>query len=364
MSEQKLVNVDLTAEKLDFEMASMNDADLMKIKCFATHEGMNLNGTIFPREVLFNACHSFIDKPVILVPDRNNFPTGHSFDFKKKTFNTEKRINVGHIVGACPVIVFADGEICEVYSVEELNSEKYKNGELRIIADLVIYKNYLSEIADKLSLLHQIDNLSFSMEAMVSAIKNEDGSATCTSIAFTGLAIVDEPAFVNAKSIEVAEKEAQKMDFEKEYNELKTKYDELETKYNEVAEAQSKAEKAEANEELLSVKTELAEKTAELAEAQATIEALNVYKDKVVAEEKAKIADERVAKLAKFGVEKTAEEVAELSNEAFVDMMLEAADKYEPKAEVAEFNGVAFHNVGLDGNSITDLKKALEALNA
>ena len=65
-----------------FEIGSIDDADLMRVICFGTHEGVNLNKTEFPREVLLNSYKSFIDKPLVLLPNLFGEPTGHGFNFK------------------------------------------------------------------------------------------------------------------------------------------------------------------------------------------------------------------------------------------------------------------------------------------
>ena len=60
-----------------FEIGSVQDVDLMKIRCFGTHEGVNENGTDFPRDMLLECYPTFIDKPLILVQDSFGLPTGH-----------------------------------------------------------------------------------------------------------------------------------------------------------------------------------------------------------------------------------------------------------------------------------------------
>lgn len=321
MDNKKVMDIDLTTISNKIEMASYYDADLMRIKAFATTEGRNLNGTIFPRQNLLLAYRSFIDKPVIIVPTSDNSPSGHGFNFKNGTFDLNKRKHVGHITDAYPVIVNEDGEIFEIYSVEEVAN--YPDGELRIVTEMVIYKNYFTDIAERLEFLHNIGELAFSMEALVSAISTEDGGKVCTEIAFTGLAIVDNPAFVNSKSISVSEKEEENMELQEMYDALVA----------EKADVDSKLE--EATNEITSLKEELAEVKGELAtvkaEKETAIAELTPFKEKVEADKKAALGNERAEKLAKFKVEKDATELAELTKEEFVDMLVEAAENFKPE---------------------------------
>ena len=355
MDKEKLI--DLTKQDAQFELASVQDVDLMKILCFATHEGENVNGTIFPPKVLINCYRTFIDKPVVIVPDKFNNPTGHGFDYDKQEFQNDKRVNVGHIVDAYPVVVLADDEMVRVWEASDLDNEDLKDGELRIVTELVIYKHYLYDIAERLKLLHEIGDLSFSMESVVDAYTTEDGGKVCTDISFTGLAIVDKPAFVRAKSIEVAgqKEDEEAMEFKEMYETEKAKNETL------IAEKAVVDEELENTKtELASVKEQLADSKAEVATANAQIEALKPYKEKVETAEKEALGKERVAKLEKFGVKDLdAMELAEMSKDEFADKLIEAAENF--KVEVAEQNqhdsiGVPFH----DTNMKSDFEKLAE----
>lgn len=360
MDKEKLI--DLTKQDAQFEMASVRDADLMKILCFATHEGENLNGTIFPPKILVNCYRTFIDKPVVVVPDKFNNPTGHGFDYNKQEFQNDKRINVGHIVNAYPVVILENGEMYEIWDVSDLDNENLKDGELRIVAELVIYKHYLYDIAERLKFLHEVGNLSFSMEAVVDAYTTEDGGKVCTDISFTGLAIVDKPAFVRAKSIEVAgqKEDEEAMEFKEMYEAEKAKNESL------IAEKAVVDEELENTKtELASVKEELANSKAEVASVKAEVEALKPYKEKVEVAEKEALGKERVAKLEKFGIKDLdAMELAEMSKDEFADKLIEAAENM--KIEVAEENqngviGVPVHNTGMksDFDKLAEIFKGL-----
>ena len=316
--EQVIINVDLTTEG-NIELSSVNSADLMYVRAFATHEGTNANGIRFRRETLLKSYKTFIDKPVIMVADRNNLPTGHGYSYTTKTFDESKRKYIGHITNAFPVIVTKDGGITTI--AEDNGENELPDGELRICVDFVVYKYYLKEIAERLQFLHNIGDFNFSMESKTFGNTEKDGIRDCEDILFTGLAVVANPAFEHSQSITVAEeeKEEQLMDFEKMYNDLKADYDTL------VASTQKNDEMAT---ELASVKTELADTKGKLAEANATIEALKPYKEKVEVAEKEALGKERASKLAKFGVkDANAIELAEKTDIEFANMLCEAADK-------------------------------------
>lgn len=360
MDENQVTILDLTKKDTMFEVASARDDDLMQVLCYATTEGENVNGTIFPPKVLFNSYKSFIDKPVVIVPDKFNNPTGHGFDYKKRQFQNEKRVQVGHIIDAYPVVV-KDDEQFRIWEIDELDSEDLKDGELRIVTAIVIYKHYFADIAQRLKLLHELGNLKFSMEAVVDCYKTEDGGQVCTDINFTGLAIVDKPAFVRAHSIEVAsQKEDEQMEFKEMYEAEKAKNETL------------IAEKALVDEELENTKTELAEVKEELANSKAEVatvtaqvEALKPYKEKVEVAEKEQLGKDRAAKLAKFGVKDAdVQELAEKSPEEFADMLVEAADSMvvevaEEKDEGENVFGLPQHDTGMK----SDKDKLLSCLN-
>lgn len=173
------------------EVASAYDPDLLRIKCFGAHEGLNENGLLVLRQVLKDNYRSLIDKPVVVVLDKNNKPTGHGYDFKRKKFIEAKRKYVGHVVNAYPCIVCEDGTISDVSYMDEVD---YPKGEFRILCELVIYKRYLSELSDILTDLHIDGNLKFSIEAIADEQITSEGIRNCTKIQFTGLAIVKNPA--------------------------------------------------------------------------------------------------------------------------------------------------------------------------
>lgn len=293
-------------------VASYDDPDLMHIKAFATHEGINVNGTNFPRGILMSSYRSFIHKPVVIVPDKNNSPTGHAFDFKKGVFDKDKRNFIGHIVYAEPIFV---DEKDNFYYEEEYAPE---DAQLRILVEIAIYRNYVKDIASKLEFLHSIDDLFFSMEAIVDGEKNDEGIYQCSFIHFTGLAVVANPAFINSYSLEVAEQE-EKME------ELQAKYDAL------IAEkAVVDSEKKQLESKVQELETELAETKTSLAEAiaekETAVAELTPLKEKVEEEAKIKLAEERKEKLSKFReVSETDDELSGLTDIEFANVLVEAA---------------------------------------
>ena len=359
--DEKTTIIDLTKKDSLFEVASARDADLMQILCYATHCGENLNGTIFPPKILFNSYRTFIDKPVVIVPDQFNNPTGHGYDYKNEKFDNDKRVQVGHIIDAYPVVVKDDDEILRVWDIEDLDSNECKDGELRIVTAIVIYKHYFSDIAQRLKLLHEVGNLKFSMEAVVDAHQAEDGGRVCTDINFTGLAIVDKPAFARAHSIEVAgQKEEEQMEFKEMYEAEKAKNETL------------IAEKALVDEELSNTKTELAEvkeelanSKAEVANVRAEVETLKPYKEKVETAEKEQLGKDRAAKLEKFGVkDSNIDELAEKTPEEFADMLVEAAEQMEVVVASKEGEGTNVYGVPKhDTKMKSDKDKLLSCLN-
>ena len=356
--------IDLTQENTQFEIASVQDADLMKIRCFATHEGENLNGTIFPPKVLINCYRTFIDKPVVIVPDSFNNPTGHGYDYKKQTFKNDKRVNVGHIVNAYPVMVNEDGEMIEVYSAEDI--DQFENSELRIVADIVIYKHYLYDIAERLKLLHETSGLSFSMESVVDCYVTDDDKKVCTDISFTGLAIVDKPAFARAKSIEVAgKKEDEDMEFKEMYEAEVKKSAELAEENKGLKEANEtlKSEKAELETQIAEVKEELANSKAETSNALAEVESLKPFKEQVENAEKEALGKERAAKLEKFGVKDVdVAELSEMSAVDFADKLVEAADNAQTVLAEEHGEGEAMGIPQVNVNTGSNQDKLMKAL--
>lgn len=365
---KKVKNFDLTSNT-NIEFASIEDMDLMRIKCFATHEGKNENGAIFPREVLLASYKSFIDKRVVIVPDKYGFPVGHGYDFKKHVFDENKRKTIGHITNAYPVIVTDTEQIIDVSELAEANKTKeLPNGELRIITDLVIDKFYFSEIAENLKYLHRINDLFFSMESLTAQTALSDGSRKCDEIKFTGLAIVSNPAFANAKSIEIAQKEEKQVDYEKAYKELKEKYDELlkeKAPKEPGKEGDDDKKKKEVAEKLVEQATEIANLSKELASVKEENENLKEYKEKFEVAEKEKLGTERATKMKKLGVEKEAKELAELSDVEFAELIIKESDNFKVAGIEGDGGTIEISEGHYEvHNRKSDVEKLVEGLNS
>lgn len=331
---ENIIHIDLLNKEETFEFASINDADLMNIKCFATTEGTNKNKLLYRREVLARCYRTFIDKPVFITADSTNNPTGHGFNFKTKKFDDKRRKAIGHIVSASQVVVDSEDNIHYIdgYSLEDI-----PEGEYRIVVDMVVYKKYFTDITTQLEFLHDIGCLSFSMESLVDCNIDEDGVKDCTDITFTGLAIVENPAFENSKSIEVAEEEDEQVNYEELYNAERVKNETLvaEKVALETEVASVKEEMEAVNQEIASVKEELAGSKVEVTELNSEIENLKPFKEKVEIAEKEELGKARQEKLSKFTQDVVEiAELSEMTNEQFADLLIEKADSYQ----VAEAN--------------------------
>lgn len=345
MSKNTLQNMEFSFDlkmSHEIETASAEDPDLLHIRCFSCHEGINENGVLFLRQVLKNSYKSFIDKPVVIVPGKRSNPTGHGYDYKRKKFDETKRKYVGHITNAFPCIVGDDGSVTDVSYKSE---DEYPNGEYRIVCDLVIYKKYMVGLSEMLTDLHIDGNLKFSMESVVDYDMTPEGIKHCKAIHFTALAIVQNPAFKNSYSLEVAEKEEEYMDFEQLYNAEKEKNETLiaEKTTLEAEKATAIAEKEAAEAELATVKESLAEANGTIADKDAEIASLGKYKEQVETAEKKALGEERKAKLEKYGdVAQTVDELAEMSKEDFVDALETAVASYEPAIKL-DIKGTYVH---------------------
>ena len=355
-----VANINLIGANKTIEFSSVDDTDLLIVTCFATHEGVNANGTKFTRQVLADCYKSFVDKPLVLVPNVFGEPTGHGFDFINRKFIIKDRKIVGHIQSSdlCIYNEIKGGSV-ELLG-ENDNLEEFINrfGEMRVICKIVVYKHYLTEVAQMITRLHNEGKLKFSMEGLIDSFTSEDGVKHCTDIQFTGLAIVENPAFKNSYSLDVAEEEekGEKMDYEKMYNELKAKYDALvkeksgSTKKEEKPEGGTSEDKKKKTgcaavdvEKYESLVNKVADLTNEVA-------SLKPYKEAAEKAEALKIGKKRLDTLTKFGYEeKSAEELAEINYEEYASLLektVEASTKVtEETAETKPgVQGVLHHN--------------------
>lgn len=143
----------------------------------------NLNGALFTKDELEIAKDSIVNQPLIIVPDFNNLPTGHSVeDFPKLGF------------GAVVVGTHISSEIVEEDKITHLKTTAR------------VWKIRYPEIATMLLGLHASNNLKFSMEAKYANAKVEGGVRSLKGVSFIGSAVVDNPANPYSISLEVASK--------------------------------------------------------------------------------------------------------------------------------------------------------------
>lgn len=357
--------VDPIEIKQIIEVSEVTDDDLMRIKCFSIHEGLNGNDFLVSRQVLKEGYPSFIDKAVVIVPTYDNQPQGHGFDFKKKKFNSAIRKFIGHVKDAYPCIVSEDNQITLI--TPEMDESEYPDGQYRIICELVVHKRYYKEIADVLQELHDKGNLKFSMESLADYVLHEDGVKEATKIFFTGLAIVQNPAFENSYSLEVAE-ESSMEDFKLMYEEasrtietLRTEKQKIEDDYIVIQREKQELETEVVTykDELASCKEQIAELTTQLAEKNSEIEALQPYKEKVENAEKLAVGQARMDKLSKLGeVAQTVEELSELSKDEYANLLIEMAENYKP----SEVKGSTVTTPFYEKNNVSDKHKMIQLL--
>lgn len=350
MENKKSINIELLENKNKLEFSSVEDADLMRITCYATHEGINLNKTEFTREMLLEAYPSFIDKPLFIVPDIVGEPTGHGFDFVNKEFDTDKRKVVGHIADAFPCIVNnGNAVMCSDMQDDEIMNAQ---GELRIVCNCIVYKNYLAEVADMLERLHTEGNLNFSMEGIVDCCTDTVGVKHCSNIQFTGLAIVRNPAFQHSKSVAVAEKKDEgrnDKNMDEKLKALQAKYDALLAKYNALKNGKGGVKEKPAEEQAQIGKKKKAcaevdidkftEVLEELASLKVEVAELKPYKAKVDSDKANALGEKRHKRLQSLGyTEKSVEELAKMPQEEYVTLLEQVMDENDKAKNIKSGN--------------------------
>lgn len=346
----------MQTELANIELSSTTDDDLMRIKCYAVHEGLNNNGLFLPRMILLDKYKTLVDKPVFIVPDRYNRPTGHGFDYKRKIFIDKIRKEIGHIVDAFPVVVDEHG-YSEGYD-ENIHKED-NTKQLRIQVEIVVSKQYYKKITEELIALHELKKLFFSMESFLSYFQDENSKIrTCTDIQFYGLAIVANPAFEEARSIEVSEEEkdlmeekyetvlAEKIQLENDKKSLTATIAEKDTKISDLA-----TELANTKQELAEAKTALGEKDEEITE-------LASIKKEYEDSKKKEVGKTRLATLSKFAeTTETAESLAEKTAEEFADLLVAAAEKIEVTEVAERIEGKPYFKTKTGNEEKVSLKK-------
>lgn len=350
----------LSGKPEGLEVAGYDDKDIMYIKAVAIEEGLNGNNALFLREDLHRAHETLRGKPLKIRYVGNN-PTGHGYDPNTGTFDEIVKA-IGVIYGVEAQVIMPDGTEEYVWGNDIPEGGKYQ-----IVVTMGIWQKYYPEIANRLRQLHSDGELKFSIEAERDQEVTPEGYRKCFNILFNGLAVVKNPAFDNARSLVVAELlnkgGKDKMDFEKMYQELSAKHEVL-VKANGVTEQRAEVAEAALTAEQAKV-TELSEQVVTLTGDVKTVSAeRDTFKTTVENAEKLVVGADRLAKLSKYGeVDKKADELAEMSKEAFVDLLAEMVDGFTPSGqENAEKDGLmgAYHNT--DKHNTSSNKQNLLAL--
>jgi hypothetical protein len=174
-------------EVTKFEVAEEKDyIDFTYILASSVENG---NGALTTEEELGSAEKSIIHQPLIIVPDWDDLPTGHSLeDFPKLGWDA---MAIGSHISS---EVFED------------------NGIHHLKTTARVWKIRYPEIASKMMSLYEAGQLKFSMEARFQSQTIEGATRTLHGLHFIGSAVVDDPANPFSYALEVAKKRKQKED--------------------------------------------------------------------------------------------------------------------------------------------------------
>ncbi|WP_257064288.1 ELKS/Rab6-interacting/CAST family protein [Priestia megaterium] len=162
----------------------------------------NGNGALVTKEELASSQSSIIHQPLIIVPDWDNLPTGHSLEeFPKLSY------------GAVVVGTHISSEIAEEGEISHLKTTAR------------VWKIRYPELAATMMALHEAGSLKFSMESRFSSQTIEGATRTLHGVQFIGSAVVDDPANPFSYALEVASKRQKKeekiVNFEQAMQKLK-----------------------------------------------------------------------------------------------------------------------------------------------
>lgn len=183
-----------------FELSEEKDhIDLSYILASSVPNG---NGALLTKEELESAKDSIINQPLIIVPEWDNLPTGHSVEeFPKLSW------------GALVIGTHTGAEIAE------------EDGITHLKAKAQVWKIRYPEISQVLVSLHEAGNLKFSMESRFKSQTVEGATRTLHGVKFIGAAVVNDPANPFSYALEVANKkhkEDKVVNFEQAMELLKT----------------------------------------------------------------------------------------------------------------------------------------------
>lgn len=183
----------------NFEVAE--EKDYIDVSYILASSVPNGNGALFTKDELEKAKDTIIHQPLIIVPDWDSLPTGHSLEeFPKLNFDA---IVVGTHVSS---------ELTEDEDISHLKTTAR------------VWKIRYPEIADKIMSLYEAGNLSFSLESSFKSQTIEGSVRTLHGVRFIGSAIVDNPANPFSYALEVArkrQKEEKVVNFEQAMEKVK-----------------------------------------------------------------------------------------------------------------------------------------------
>lgn len=266
-----------------FEIAE--EKDHFDVSYILASSVTNGNGALISDTELSSAKDSILHQPLIVVPDWDNLPTGHSIEeFPKLGW------------GAVSVGTHIASEIIEG-----------EDGVHHLKATARVWKIRHPELAEVMLNLFEAGDLKFSMEAKFNSQTIEGATRTLHGVHFIGSAVVNDPANPFSYALEVANKREQQKE-EKVVNfeqamELLKKHDA--DAYvlikDEIANLKTKAEKADKVEGLENDKTSLA---SSLEQANGTIDTLkneiSTLKKEKEDKELAEKQEKRYSEIAQF----------------------------------------------------------------
>lgn len=169
-----------------FEVAE--EKDHLKVTYILASSVPNANGALLTKGELEKAKDSIIDQPLIIVPDWDNLPTGHSLEeFPKLSWGA---LVVGTHISS--ELIEDENEVTHLKVVSKIWSIRYP------------------EISNTVKSLYDSGDLQFSMEARFNSQTIEGATRTLHGVSFIGSAIVDQGANPFSYALEVAQKQKRK----------------------------------------------------------------------------------------------------------------------------------------------------------
>ena len=170
-----------------FEVAE--EKDHIDITYILASSVANGNGALVTKDELESAQSSIIHQPLIIVPDWDNLPTGHSLEEFPK-------------IGWSALVIgtHISSEVIQEDDVYHLKTTAR------------MWKIRYPEIASTLMSLYEAGQLKFSMEASFQSQTIDGSIRTLHGVHFIGSAVVDNPANPFSYALEVANKRKQKED--------------------------------------------------------------------------------------------------------------------------------------------------------